>query len=88
MTEQKQATAETGPEGSAHTIPGDPEQSVYRFITVAAKRARQLQAGARPKVPVLSRKMTLVAVEETQRGLIRFVDPETAPPADEEVTDQ
>ena len=70
-------------------IPGDPEQSVYRFITVAARRARQLQAGARPKVPVLSRKMTRVAVDETRRGLIQFIDPETAPPPEEEeATDQ
>ena len=28
-------------------IPDDPEASVYRFIIVAAKRARQLQGGAR-----------------------------------------
>ena len=28
-------------------IPDDPEQSTYRFIIVAAKRARQLQNGAR-----------------------------------------
>ena len=30
-----------------YAIPDDPEQSTYRFIIVAAKRARQLQNGAR-----------------------------------------
>ncbi len=88
MTERKHTTAETRPEEIALVIPDDPEQSVYRFIIVAAKRARQLQTGVRPKVPVLSRKMTRVAVEEVRRGLIAFVDPETAPPEEEPVTDQ
>ncbi len=60
-------------------IPGDPEQSVYRFIIVAAKRARQLQSGARPKVQVASKKMTRVAVEEVRKGLVPFLDPETTP---------
>ena len=37
------------PRNNAHcTLPDDPEQSTYRFIIVAAKRARQLQGGARP----------------------------------------
>jgi DNA-directed RNA polymerase subunit K/omega len=36
------------PRNNAHcVIPDDPEQSVNRFIIVAAKRARQLQNGAR-----------------------------------------
>ena len=32
-------------------IPDDPEASAYRFIIVAAKRARQLQNGARSFLP-------------------------------------
>ena len=60
-------------------IPGDQEQSIYRFIIVAAKRARQLQSGSRPKVQAGSRKMTRVAVEEVRRGMIPFMDPETTP---------
>jgi DNA-directed RNA polymerase subunit omega len=37
------------PKNNAHcSIPDDPEQSINRFIVVAAKRARQLQGGARP----------------------------------------
>jgi len=61
-------------------IPGDSEQSIYRFIVVAAKRARQLQSGQRPKVQVGARKLTRVAIEETRKGLVPFMDPETAPP--------
>ena len=38
-----------------YAIPDDPEQSTYRFIIVAAKRARQLQNGARPFLPTSPR---------------------------------
>jgi DNA-directed RNA polymerase omega subunit len=37
----------------------------FRFITVAAQRAKQLQAGAKPRVDTRSRKPTRIAVEET-----------------------
>ncbi len=44
--------ADKAPRNNAHcTIPDDPDQSTYRFIIVAAKRARQLQGGARPCCP-------------------------------------
>ena len=39
--------------------------SKFRFITVAAQRAKQLQAGAKPRVDTESRKPTRIAVEET-----------------------
>jgi DNA-directed RNA polymerase omega subunit len=39
--------------------------SKFRFITVASQRAKQLQAGAKPRVETRSRKPTRVAVEET-----------------------
>ena len=57
------------------SIPDDPEQSTYRFIIVAAKRARQLQAGARPFLPTTSKKPTITAVEEVRRGLVKYEDP-------------
>jgi DNA-directed RNA polymerase subunit omega len=61
------------PRNNAHcTIPDDPEQSTYRFIIVAAKRARQLQAGARPVLPTSSKKSTVIAVEEVRRGLVKY----------------
>ncbi len=55
-------------------IPDDPEQSAYRFIIVAAKRARQLQAGARPFLPTTSKKPTVTAMEEVRRGLVKYED--------------
>ena len=67
---------------SPHTIPDDPEQSTYRWIIIAAKRARQLQGGARPFLPTTSKKSTVIAMEEVRRGLVKWEDP-TAAPADE-----
>lgn len=61
------------PRNNAHcTIPDDPELSTYRYIIVAAKRARQLQAGARPVLPTSSKKPTVIAMEEVRRGLVKY----------------
>ncbi len=57
-----------------NVIPDDPEQSVYRFIIVAAKRARQLQAGARSFLPTSTKKPTVLAMEEVRRGLVQYED--------------
>jgi DNA-directed RNA polymerase subunit omega len=57
------------------TIPDDPESSTYRFIIVAAKRARQLQNGARSFLPTTSRKPTITSMEEVRRGLVKYDDP-------------
>ena len=65
---------------SPHTIPDDPEQSTYRWIIIAAKRARQLQGGARPFLPTTSKKSTVIAMEEVRRGLVKWEDPGMAPP--------
>ena len=65
--------AEIAPKNNAHcTIPDDEEQSTYRFIIVAAKRARQLQGGARPVLPTSSKKSTIIAMEEGRRGLVKY----------------
>jgi DNA-directed RNA polymerase subunit omega len=58
-----------------HTIPDDPESSTYRFIIVAAKRARQLQGGQRSVLPSTSKKPTITAMEEVRRGLVSWADP-------------
>jgi DNA-directed RNA polymerase subunit omega len=76
--------SEKAPRNNAHcTIPDDPESSTYRFIIVSAKRARQLQGGARPALPTSSKKPTVVAMEETRRGLVKYnisgVAPEPEP---------
>lgn len=61
-------------------IPDDPEQGVYRFIIAAAKRARQLQAGARPLISTTSRKPTKIAMEEVRRGEVAAeIPPEEEP---------
>jgi DNA-directed RNA polymerase subunit omega len=54
------------------SLPDDPEQSINRFIIVAAKRARQLQNGARPSLPTSSKKPTVIAMEEVRRGLVKY----------------
>ena len=46
--------------------------SKFRFITVAAQRAKQLQSGAKPRVDSRSRKPTRVAVEETIAGVVSW----------------
>jgi DNA-directed RNA polymerase subunit omega len=38
--------------------------SKFRFITVSAQRAKQLQNGAKPRVESRSRKSTRIAMEE------------------------
>jgi len=64
---------EKSPRNNIHcTIPDDPEQSTYRFIIVAAKRARQLQGGARPVLPTSAKKPTVIAMEEVRRGLVKY----------------
>lgn len=57
-----------------HAIPDDSEQSTYRFIIVAAKRARQLQSGARSFLPSTSKKPTVASMEEVRRGLVKYDD--------------
>ncbi|MBL8213948.1 MAG: DNA-directed RNA polymerase subunit omega [Bryobacterales bacterium] len=57
-----------------NAIPDDPEWSTYRFIIVAAKRARQLQGGARSFLPTTSRKPTVTSMEEVRRGLVKYTD--------------
>ncbi len=71
---------------SQFIIPDDPETSTYRFIIVAAKRARQLQNGARSFLPTTSKKPTITAMEEVRRGLVKYDDPNQQPiePPEEE----
>ncbi len=46
--------------------------SKFRFILVAAERAKQLQNGAPPKINVKSRKPSYVAIREVERGLVPY----------------
>jgi DNA-directed RNA polymerase subunit omega len=57
-----------------YCIPDDASSSTYRFIIVAAKRARQLQNGQRSVLPATNKKPTVLAMEEVRRGLVPYED--------------
>lgn len=48
--------------------------SKYRLIIVAAKRSKQLQRGARPRIDIdpQKHKSTRIALEEVQQGKVNF----------------
>lgn len=50
--------------------------SKYRFVTLASKRAEQLQGGALPRVEDPHRKFTVLAQEEVATGAVLAFDPE------------
>ena len=47
--------------------------SNYRYILVAARRARQLQGGSRPMVDTGSRKPCCIAQQEIEAGKVGYV---------------
>jgi DNA-directed RNA polymerase subunit omega len=47
--------------------------SRFRFILIAAARARQLQSGARPLIKTPSKRGTRIAQAEVQAGLVPFL---------------
>jgi len=55
-----------------YSIPDDQDHSTYRFIIVAAKRARQLQNGARPFLPTTSKKHTVTRWKKSAEGLVQY----------------
>jgi DNA-directed RNA polymerase subunit omega len=46
--------------------------SKFRFIAVAAQRAKQLQIGAKPRVDTRSRKSTRIAMQEVLAGTVSW----------------
>jgi len=50
--------------------------SNYRYILVAARRARQLQGGAPPVIQTPSRKPCRIAQDEIKAGKVKWVIPE------------
>jgi DNA-directed RNA polymerase subunit omega len=48
----------------------------FSFVVIAARRARQLMAGAPPMVAPRSHKPTRIAVEELESGVLEFNLPE------------
>ena len=55
--------------------------SNYRYILVAARRARQLQGGAPPVIDTHSRKPCRIAQDEIKAGIVKWVIPEVPVPA-------
>jgi DNA-directed RNA polymerase subunit omega len=46
--------------------------SKYRFIIVAAERAKQLQNNAKPKIKTRSTKPAYIAMKELEQDLVAF----------------
>jgi len=61
--------------------------SNYRYILVAARRARQLQGGAPPVIDTTSRKPCRIAQDEIKAGKVKWMIPET-PKSVSEVANQ
>jgi len=61
--------------------------SNYRYILVAARRARQLQGGAPPVIDTQSRKPCRIAQDEIRAGKVKCIIPEIAKSASEVATE-
>ena len=59
--------------------------SNYRYILVAARRARQLQSGARPRVETKSRKPCRIAMDELSAGKLEWSIGQAVKPAPQPV---
>lgn len=46
--------------------------SKFRFIVVAAERAKQLQSGAPPRLDLEASKPSYVAIREVEEGLVPY----------------
>ncbi len=58
-----------------YKLPEDIENK-YKFVTLASKRAEQLQAGAPARVVIADRKFTVVAQAEVAEGEVDVWEPE------------
>ena len=47
-------------------------ENKYHKVLVAAQRAKQIQKGARPLIQIPGMRATSIALEELERGLIKF----------------
>jgi DNA-directed RNA polymerase subunit omega len=61
--------------------------SNYRYILVAARRARQLQGGAPPVIDTHSRKPCRIAQDEIRAGKVKWIIPEIAKSPSEVASD-
>ncbi len=61
--------------------------SKFRFILVAAERAKQIQNGAPPKIDVKSNKPAYIALREVEQNLISYEILEEATEEEEIIED-
>ena len=61
-------------EGEVEGTEGREVDSKYRLIILAAKRSKQLQRGAQPRIEIdpQKHKPTRIALEEVMRGRVHF----------------
>ena len=61
-------------DATADETPAPEIDSKYRLIILAAKRSKQLQRGARPRIDIdaLKHKNTRIALEEVIQGRVNF----------------
>jgi DNA-directed RNA polymerase subunit omega len=61
-------------EAIAEETPAPEIDSKYRLIILAAKRSKQLQRGARPRIDIdaMKHKNTRIALEEVMQGRVNF----------------
>jgi DNA-directed RNA polymerase subunit omega len=63
--------------------------SNYRYVLVAARRARQLSGGAPPLVATSARKVCKIAQEEIDAGKVQYIKPgDAGSPAPHEDTEE
>jgi DNA-directed RNA polymerase subunit omega len=46
--------------------------SKYRLVLLAARRSKQIQKGAKPRVQTQAKKPVRIAIEEVQGGLVQY----------------
>lgn len=57
--------------------------NTFEFVVTAGARAKQLRAGALPRVAVGSHKQTTVAQQEVLSGAVAKIEGAATPPAEE-----
>ena len=77
------STPTTEVENEIEPTVGQEVDSKYRLIILAAKRSKQLQRGAQPRIDIDSakHKPTRIALEEVIRGKVRYHIRESEDPA-------
>jgi DNA-directed RNA polymerase omega subunit len=78
------STATTEIDPTLETAEAREVDSKYRLIILAAKRSKQLQRGATPRIEIdpQKHKPTRIALEEVMRGRVQFSIRESENPAE------